>query len=179
MVWAASSGRPLGTAGAVYAAVRELHDEPAVVVLPADTLFPFQQLPTIAAAHAAGNAAVTWAVTTQPGPGAQNAGRLRVNEGRIMHAAEQHTRPISASVPGVPATSVGAMAVDTAAYRTLFARLVDGQPSAGPVDLYRDLAPWMLRTGYPVAAWDIGCPAPDLGTPGRLRRHALEPVTLI
>jgi hypothetical protein len=89
-----------------------------------------------------------------------------------VRAAEHHDRPIGCSAPGVPATSVGAMAVDTIAYRGLFARFTDTRRCLGPVDLYRDLTPWLLRNGRGVAAWDIGCPAPDLGTPDRFRRYA-------
>ncbi|MFC3986643.1 NTP transferase domain-containing protein [Streptosporangium jomthongense] len=167
--------QPLGTAGAVYAALGHLHDE-VVAVAPADTLFPFEQLPAIITRHREAGHLLTWAVTSRPGPAAQNIGRLRARDGLLIHADESGTAPECAA--GEPVTGVGVMVINTAGYRRAFTAYVRTLPAPGPVDLYRDVVPWLLATGHCVAVADIACPAPDLGTPERLRafgRTAFRP----
>ncbi|GAA2403722.1 hypothetical protein GCM10010191_09160 [Actinomadura vinacea] len=99
----------------------------------------------------------------------QNADRLRITGRVLMHAAEHHHRPIGCSVPGDAATSAGVMAVNGAAYRRAFEQFARSAGAGGPVDLYRELVPWLLGHDHPVHVWDIACPAPDLGTPERLQ----------
>ncbi|MEV8634355.1 sugar phosphate nucleotidyltransferase [Streptosporangium sp. NPDC051023] len=164
--------QPLGTAGAVYAALAHLRDE-VVVVTPADTLFPFEQLPSIVRRHQEAGHPLTWVVTSRPGPGAQNIGRLRASSGLLIHADESGTTP--ACPHGEAVTSVGVMVINTAEYRRAFAAYAQTLPQPGPVDLYRDVAPWLLATGHAIAVADIACPAPDLGTPERLRAFGRAP----
>lgn len=166
--------QPLGTAGAVYAALTHLRDRIAVIT-PADTLFPFEQLPRIITTHLKRQPVVTWAVTSRPGPAAQNVGRLRAHHGVLTHADE--TQPAPDHAGAEPVTSVGVMVITAAAYRKAFAAYARALPAPAPVDLYRDLAPWLLATGHRIAAADIACPAPDLGTPERLRAFGRTPLT--
>ncbi|MFJ2188997.1 NDP-sugar synthase [Kitasatospora sp. NPDC087861] len=163
---------PLGTAGAAYAALHHLADAPAAVVLPADTLFPFTLLPSAVATHRSRPAAVTWTVTTAPGQGAQNAGRLFLDpDGAfVVHALEG----IDATLPADnrqglrQATSTGAVILTPTPFRALFEEYARRLAHPGEADLYRQFMPWAISQGHPVGAYDIRTPAPDLGTPDRL-----------
>ncbi|MFE4515577.1 NDP-sugar synthase [Kitasatospora sp. NPDC056783] len=163
---------PLGTAGAVYAALAHLSDTPAAVVLPADTLFPFTLLPSAVAAHPSRSAAVTWTVTTVPGQGAQNAGRLFLDpEGEfVVHALEgvDATLPAGSRQGLRQATSTGAVILAPAGFRALFEEYARRLVHPAEADLYRQFMPWAISQGHPVGAYDIRTPAPDLGTPDRL-----------
>ena len=55
---------PLGTAGAVYAALQHVQND-SIAVVPGDTLFPFETLSDALAAHDWGTRKVTWLVTTR------------------------------------------------------------------------------------------------------------------
>ncbi|MEV6976317.1 NDP-sugar synthase [Kitasatospora sp. NPDC093806] len=163
---------PLGTAGAAYAALHHLADAPAAVVLPADTLFPAALLPAAVAAHRDRAAAVTWTVTTAPGQGAQNAGRLFLDAGGefVVHALEglAATLPAGSRQGLRQATSTGAVILTPGPFRTLFEEYARRLAHPGETDLYRQFMPWAISQGSPVGAYDIRTPAPDLGTPDRL-----------
>ncbi|MFJ8477349.1 NDP-sugar synthase [Kitasatospora sp. NPDC094011] len=163
---------PLGTAGAAYAALTDLPDVPAAVVMPADGYYPFTLLPSAVARHRSRSLAITWTVTTSPGPGAQNAGRLFLDPGgdRVVHALEgvDATLPAEARDGLRQATSTGAVLLDPDPFRSLFEAYVRRLAHPGEADLYRHVMPWALSQGHPIGAFDIGTSAPDLGTPERL-----------
>ncbi|WP_282204257.1 nucleotidyltransferase family protein [Kitasatospora fiedleri] len=162
---------PLGTAGAVYAALAHLN-APAAVVLPADTLFPCPLLPAAVTDHLAAGAPVTWTVTTAPGPDAQNPGRIFLGPDlrTVAHALEGVDAVLpSASRTGLArATSTGAVIITPDVYREEFRQYAARLPQPGPCDLYRQFMPWLLSQGRTVGAFDIREAAPDLGTPDRL-----------
>ncbi|MET8545553.1 sugar phosphate nucleotidyltransferase [Kitasatospora sp. NPDC004799] len=163
---------PLGTAGAAYAALADLTDTPAAVVLPADTLFPFTLAPSAVATHRAGSAAVTWTVTTAPGRSAQNAGRLFLDADSafVVHALEgvNATLPADSRHQLRQATSTGAVILTPGPFRALFEDYARRLTHPAEADLYRQFMPWAISQGQPVGAYDIRTPAPDLGTPDRL-----------
>lgn len=162
----------LGTAGAVRAALVNVR-EPTLVVAPADTLFPYIELPHILDEHRHEGRTFTWAVTTRPGPQAQNAGRLRIDGQRLLHTGEADPdTPLPDQ--GTAATSAGVMVINSLAFRSYFDDYVAGLDACRPVDLYRDLVPWLLAQQHPVHVYDIGSPAPDLDTPERLRTFWLR-----
>ncbi|MFE4973359.1 NDP-sugar synthase [Kitasatospora sp. NPDC056651] len=164
--------RPLGTAGAAYAALTHLPDTPAAVVLPADTLFPAALLPSALAAHRDRAAAVTWTVTSVPGQGAQNAGRLFLDpDGAfVVHALEgvDATLPAASRQGLRQATSTGAVILAPLPFRALFEEYARRLARPCEADLYRQFMPWAISQGQPIGAYDIRTPAPDLGTPDRL-----------
>ncbi|MBV6697336.1 NDP-sugar synthase [Kitasatospora aureofaciens] len=163
---------PLGTAGAAYAALRDLPDTPAAVILPADTLFPFSRLPSAVAAHCSLAAAVTWTVTTAPGQAAQNAGRLFLDpdDHYIVHALEgvDATLPAGSRQSLRQATSTGAVVLTPTAFQTLFEEYAQRLARPAEADLYRQFMPWAISHGHRVGAYNIRTAAPDLGTPERL-----------
>ncbi|MEU8512957.1 NDP-sugar synthase [Kitasatospora sp. NPDC048722] len=166
---------PLGTAGAAYAALAHLPDTPVAVVLPADTLFPFTLLPAAVAAHGARPAAVTWTVTTDPGPGAQNVGRIFLDSDgeHVVHALEgiDATLPADSRQGLRQATSTGAVILTPGPFRVLFEEYAQRRAHPGEADLYRQFMPWAISQGHLVGAYDLRAPAPDLGTPDRLAAH--------
>ncbi|TYB47860.1 NTP transferase domain-containing protein [Actinomadura chibensis] len=162
---------PLGTAGAVYAALSQVTASVAVVV-PADTLFPHALLPAAVVAHQASGHGVTWTVTTEPDERAQNRGKLLVENDRIAHVLEgleldEPDCPAGADLR--PATSAGVIIVDRARYVDHFERYVERLDEPGPTDLYRQFVPWLLSRRAGIGAFDIRQAAPDLGTPERFR----------
>lgn len=68
----------LGTAGAVFNALN-LSEYSTVIIVPADTLFPFSLIPEILENHRPQNKSITWVVTTIPGENAQNPGKVLVD----------------------------------------------------------------------------------------------------
>ncbi|MER7671345.1 NDP-sugar synthase [Kitasatospora sp. NPDC096128] len=163
---------PLGTAGAAYAALAHLPDTPLAVVLPADTLIPYTLLPAVVAAHLARPAAITWTVTTDPGPEAQNTGRLFLSPDgeQVVHALEgvDATLPAGTRHNLRQATSTGAVILTPDPFRALFEQYAQRQACPGEADLYRQFMPWAISQGHAVGAYDLRAPAPDLGTPDRL-----------
>ncbi|WP_031064701.1 nucleotidyltransferase family protein [Streptomyces sp. NRRL WC-3742] len=164
--------QPLGTAGAAYAALANLPDTPLAVLLPADTLIPVALLPAAVAAHRARPAAVTWTVTTSPGPGAQNTGRLFLSPGgeQVVHALEgvNATLPAGTRQNLRQATSAGAVIITPGRFCALFEEYAQRLAGPGEADLYRQFMPWAISQGHTVGAYDLRAPAPDLGTPERL-----------
>lgn len=165
--------QPLGTAGAVFNAFNNVEVKTAAVI-PADTLFPFNLLPVAMECHRYRNAFITWVVTTKPGDNAQNSGRILVNptNGQIVYALEGNPHvDISSLLNGyIPSTSVGVVITNRDFYIELFQAFRGEENRVGAIDLYRHFIPWLLSQGVQVNTFDIGQPAPDLGTPDRLRR---------
>jgi NDP-sugar pyrophosphorylase family protein len=163
---------PLGTAGAVYAALRHIRKD-SVAVVPGDTLFPFEVLSSALAAHDWGNRHATWLVTTRPGLRAQNEGALIVNPLTrcIVFALEgldiAPPREVTARLKS--ATSTGALIFDRAFFLTEFERYISRLDSPVATDLYREFVPWLISDGHEIAAYDIQAAAPDLGTPERFQ----------
>ncbi len=69
-----------------------------------------------------------------------------------------------------PVTSVGVVIAnrDFFVERFIQHRMESPVAQIGPVDLYRSFMPWLVQRGDRVGSFDIGQPAPDLGTPDRL-----------
>lgn len=165
--------QPLGTAGAVFNAFvgREIF---TAAVIPVDTLFPFELIPTILEDHKRKGVSITWVVTTSPGENAQNAGRILVNpkNNLITYALEGNPNvDINTLLDGlVPSTSVGVVIANRDFYLEQY-RIFQGEENkVGAIDLYRHFIPWLLSQGVQVNTYDIGQPAPDLGTPNRLNQ---------
>ena len=163
--------RPLGTAGAVFAALRQF-EAAAAVVVPADTLFPFSLIPAAISAHMTADTPVTWVLTTEPGDHAQNAGRVLIDPStsRVVHALEgvEEDPPAHLLHTLRPATSTGVVVVRPAAFCDLFAQFAERQAQPCPADLYRHFIPWLISRGVPSGAFDIQKQSPDLGTAERL-----------
>jgi NDP-sugar pyrophosphorylase family protein len=162
--------KELGTAGAVYAALSYI-SAPLAVITPGDTLFPWPKLVSGIIRHFYGQADITWCVTTDPGPTAQNRGRLLIDRFSelLVHSAEDSDSLL------VPidrrhrlATSAGVVLLNNEAFRTVFERYVATLDVGQPVDLHRQVIPWALVHEVAVRVFDIEQPAPDLGTPDRL-----------
>ncbi|MEX7471028.1 NTP transferase domain-containing protein [Mycobacterium adipatum] len=167
--------QPLGTAGSVYAAMRHVGWD-LVLVCPGDTLFPYELLVDGLVRHSAEDRDATWFVTSNAGPSAQNQGRLIIEptEQRLMVACEGDSSDASPgeSISGSGrVTSVGAMLLRTAWFVSMFESYADVAATQLPIDLYRDLIPWVLKQGERVFVHDIRMSAPDLGTADRLFRH--------
>jgi len=164
---------PLGTAGAAYLAMQDSNIETAIIT-PADTLFPFSLLPRALQIHKESQSKLTWMVTTNPGEGAQNSGRVLVDEatGIIKHSLEGvQVDPKAFCREGlIPTTSVGLVISDRDYYIARYQEYVNIFQQNGPTDLYRNLIPWLVSIGYQISTFDIMQPAPDLGTPDRLLR---------
>lgn len=165
--------QPLGTAGAVFNAfVRQKIFTAAVI--PVDTLFPFEFLPTILEDFQRKGAGITWVVTTSPGENAQNAGRILVNpqNNLITYALEGNPNiDISTLLNGmVSSTSVGVVIANRDFYLEQYRMFRGEENKVGAIDLYRHFIPWLLSQGVQVNTYDIGQPAPDLGTLNRLNQ---------
>ncbi|MBU0569251.1 NTP transferase domain-containing protein [Patescibacteria group bacterium] len=162
---------PLGTAGAAFLAMQNRFTETSVIT-PADTFFPFEMLPLALDTHIANKNQITWLVTTEPGEGAQNTGRILVegNSGVIYQSLEGSDIDSSTiCLDGfVPSTSVGVVVTDRKFYVDKYNEYIAESTPNGPVDLYRNFIPWLIENGTAVHTFDIKKPAPDLGTPERL-----------
>lgn len=151
---------------------------PLVLIMPGDTLLPYEELRAATQYHALHDSPMTWVVTTNPGPRAQNAGRLLVDVGgqMIRHALEhrQDVDPVDYLAGDLfQATSIGVVIAD----RDFFCGFYEQHESAlqdSPYgrDLYRELIPRVIESGSAVHVYDVGVPAPDLGTPDRLHEFA-------
>lgn len=162
---------PLGTAGAAFLAMQNKFSETAVII-PADTLFPFETLPLALDIHTRNNNRITWLVTTEPGEGAQNTGRILVdgNSGVIYQSLEGSNIDTALINPDgfVPSTSVGVVVANRNFYVEKYNEFLTDCTPQGPVDLYRSFIPWLIENGNMIHTFDIKKPAPDLGTPERL-----------
>jgi NDP-sugar pyrophosphorylase family protein len=162
----------LGTAGAVANALQGCTVS-TVVVVPADTLFPFRHLTAVLEAHHQGSDDLTWVVTSRPGELAQNANRVWVAKatGRVRRTYEGVAR---GEVPEVVppnltrVTSAGVVITRADSFRSLYRAFLESGPPPLPHDLYRSAIPWAVGAGLRVASYDIRSPAVDLGTPERM-----------
>jgi NDP-sugar pyrophosphorylase family protein len=165
--------RPLGTAGAIYNALGSVDSGDAVIVCPGDVLYPYSNLNDLAKTHYDAGAKITWAVTSRPGKGAQNAGRLwtDVNTSQLIRSYETTTEPFGSKVPENVRlmTSVGVVVIDPDYYLRTYHFFREENLHETP-DIYRMYIPWVLSKGEKVLTYDILKPAPDLGTPERLKQ---------
>lgn len=164
--------QPLGTAGAANKALEPRSSEVGIIS-PTDTLFPFHLLREIVDEHKRKKANVTWVVTSSPGEGAQNTGKILTNkQGRVIHDLEAGDKEVSetdrAGLYGM--TSVGVVVANREYFVEKFGQHFNhGSPKV--VDLYRQYIPKLLETGEIVDTFDIRQPAQDLGTIDRLNRY--------
>jgi NDP-sugar pyrophosphorylase family protein len=160
----------LGTGGAVLNALLDERNSTVLVVLP-DTDFPYEQLPAMLERHTSIDAAMTLAVTSQPGDGAQNESRILVNStGLIVQSIEgAEKEPPSQLIYDQAMTSAGFVVIDTD--RFLNALEAYGEYGIRELDLHRQVLNMLIRGGERVAFHDIGVPAPDLGDPTRYYRY--------
>lgn len=106
--------QPLGTAGAVHNALVQRNCSIGIIT-PCDTLFPFNQLNNIVRTHKEKGSKVTWVLTSNPGEGAQNTGKVFVNKntGQIMYDFETGIEHTTTNLQKLtPMTSVGVVIVD-------------------------------------------------------------------
>lgn len=162
---------PLGTAGAVYAALAHIREE-IVVVMPGDTVFPCELLPDALLAHGWSGSQLTWVVTSAPGPDAQNAGRVLVDPAtnHVTFALEgiDHSLPVGVLARLLATTSTGVLVANRSFFRSQFERYLVWLDQPAATDIYRQFVPWLVSHGEVVSAYDIRQAAPDLGTPDRL-----------
>lgn len=163
--------KPLGTAGAAHNALIQRKTSIGIIT-PCDTLFPFDQLGEIVKTHKNKRSNITWVLTSKPGDGAQNTGKVFVdkNTGQIIYdfeAGGDHPMPNIDSLN--PMTSVGVVIVNKDYYVSKFGEHFN-HGSSGIVDLYRQYIPKLLETGEKVDSFDIRQSAQDLGTVDRLNR---------
>lgn len=162
-----------GTARALYQAARE-SGFPVLVVVTADTIFPFWKLPLAIELHRTRKAVATWVITTNPGPIAQNSGCLlfEPEKGRLSLSREGVLllpKMMTDAAGLAEGTSTGVIVFSSAFYRDRFAEL-DRRFCSGPIDIYRDLMPFLLNRGDEISVFDVAEPTPDLGTPERFIR---------
>ena len=172
---------PLGTAGAVNKTLSELGLKGNAVITPTDTDFPFDKLPQVIGNHLAKDSKITWVVTSIPGDNTQNVGKVLTNKDSDkieynLEAGNLSPDEVDPSARYNRRTSVGVLVVSSEYFREKFSHLLRETPDLDgkPVDLYRDFIPFVLTKGDPVNTFDIQKPAPDLGTPERLRRFVQE-----
>ncbi|MFI5648343.1 sugar phosphate nucleotidyltransferase [Kitasatospora sp. NPDC051705] len=163
---------PLGTAGAANAALALLPTPRSPSSCPPT---PWSRSrccppPSPSTAPARPPSPGPWTVTTVPGLGAQNTGRIFLESHRehVVHALEA----IDAILPAGTrqgwrqATSAGAVIFTPAPFRALFEEYAQRRARPGEADLYRQFMPWAISQGHLVGAYDIRAPAPD-----RLAEH--------
>lgn len=159
-------GEPKGTAGVVASYIGEVDGpEDIFVVSPTDTLFPFEKMNEIVDQFEKGGKGFCWVLTSIPGEGAQNTGKVIVEDDRIVDSLE--SIPDSKGVDG-GMTSVGVVVFNKGYFVKKYKQYVDEHPDTEKVDMYRDFIPWLLEKDEKVGYLDIKQPAPDLGTPERL-----------
>lgn len=163
----------LGTAGAIYNALKSYEARGTVLVCPGDVLYPYSNIPQLLNVHHAGNKDVTWATTSKPGEDAQNTGKLLVNPTN-MELVRSEESSISedddVSMEDFSrVTSVGVVVIESSSYLINYPKFKSNVDKETP-DLYRDYIPWCLSIGIEVMTYDITKPAPDLGTPDRYER---------
>jgi len=166
--------QPLGTAGAVYKAFSNRSGEIAIIT-PADTLFPFDVLENALSEHKNNHQDLTWLVTTNPGPNAQNTGKIIVipESGAILHVFEGEEMGEDQVIElnhHLPATSVGVIIANRDFYVSKYEEFLNYNIINSVVDLYRHFIPWLLLKGEVIYSYDIKQPAPDLGTQDRLEQ---------
>jgi len=145
------------------------------IIIPADTLYPFETLQDAVIEHTRKKSGLTWLVTTNPGENAQNTGRILVNpeDRTILYALENVESDFYEEIllrfdRLIPATSVGVVIANRNFYVSKYEQFIKQNDVCGVVDLYRSFIPWLISTGEVIYSHDIGQPAPDLGTPDRL-----------
>lgn len=162
---------PLGTAGAACNALVQRNSRIGVII-PCDTLFPFNRLNRIVQTHIRRGSNVTWVLTSNPGEGAQNVDKILVDKttGQIRCDFESDGMQPDICFGNLkPMTSVGVVVVD----RNYFVRQFSQYFSCGAVDrvdLYRHFIPKLLESNQRVDSYNIQQPAQDLGTIDRLIR---------
>jgi len=164
--------QPLGTAGAANKALMPRRSNISIIS-PTDTLFPFHSLGRIVAEHRQKKSKVTWVVTSQPGDGAQNTGKILTDgNGRVIYDLEaaDTEKPKEDTTHLHKMTSVGVVIADREYFVDQFGQHFNhGSPKV--VDLYRQYIPKLLEIGERVDTFDIRQPAQDLGTVDRLNRY--------
>lgn len=163
--------KPLGTAGAANKAL-VVRDSSIGIISPTDILFPFHILGSIVAEHKQKKANITWAVTSQPGEGAQNTGKILTDkQGRVIYDLEAGNLELPNGNDGLNnMTSVGVVVVNREHFTGHFSQHFNYGGSR-VVDLYRQFIPKLLEIGERVDTFDIKQPAQDLGTIDRLNRY--------
>jgi len=164
--------QPLGTAGAANKALIPRRSNIGIIS-PTDTLFPFHSLGEIVAEHRRKKSKVTWVVTSRPGDGAQNIGKILTDDnGRVIYDFEAANAedPKENTNKLIKMTSVGVVVTDRDYFVEQFGRYFNhGGPKV--VDLYRQYIPKLLNIGETIDTFDIRQPAQDLGTVDRLNRY--------
>lgn len=167
---------PLGTAGAAYNAFLSSKKEVAVIT-PIDTLFPFNLLYQALKTFPCRDSKLMWILTSNPGECAQNEGQIIVRENYVVRSGEGNLSEVIIYEGELPMTSAGVMIASRTHFIEKFRSFTNGNIENQIVDLYRDFIPWLLSKGEKISFFDIGLPAPDLGTPDRLRRFGRQSTT--
>ena len=170
--------RPLGTAGAVRNGLEEIDllEDSTALIVPSDVILPWQAFPHIVLQHREAESDTTWALTSNPGPQAQNTGRIIVDDesGRVLRSLENEPKEDPASHIELGKrqgmTSIGVVVVNSLAFIETYDTQFGDMHGARPVDIYREYIPAMIDNGIPVQSFDVGVPAQDLGTAERLLR---------
>ena len=167
---------PLGTAGAVRNGLEETSPPSGstVLVVPSDVILPWQSFSGVVSHHRNADSAATWALTSNPGPEAQNTHRIitEIESGKIVRSLENKPDedPTTYYEQGkyVGLTSVGVIAVNSSAYAEFYDEKYGLEHGTRAIDVYREFIPTMIDSGIAVHSFDVGVPAQDLGTPERL-----------
>lgn len=161
---------PLGTAGAVYQAACGI--DGLLVITPLDTLFPYEGLPNLLSTHSSNGWKMAWVVTSNPGNGAQNAGRILVerHSRTIAHALDGSAIDPSVFVsPSIERlTSAGVIIAEAGYFVKCFQAFKESPYITYPTDLYRQFIPWLVTQGETIGTVDVKTPVIDLGTPERI-----------
>lgn len=164
--------QPLGTAGAANKALIPRRSNIGIIS-PTDTLFPFHLLGEIVAEHRRKKSKATWVVTSKPGDGAQNTGKILTDgKGRVIYnlEASDAEKPKGDTNHLNRMTSAGVVVTDREYFVDLFGQHFN-HSSPRVVDLYRQFIPKLLDVGETIDTFDIRQPAQDLGTVDRLNRY--------
>jgi len=160
---------PLGTAGAAYEAFLFSRRDNAIII-PIDTLFPFDMLCLAIQAFSENNTGIMWVVTSNPGVNAQNTNRIVVNDEYVLRDEEGKTRDVCFYETESLMTSTGVIIASKMYFLEKYRDFNEGNRNRSSTDLYRDFIPWLLQGGEKISFFDVRVPTPDLGTPERLKQ---------
>ncbi len=162
---------PRGTGSAVQNALHAVHT-PYTLIIPGDTVFPFEGLPHAVARHQQLGRVITLTVTTHPDSRAQNFRRIICEPSceRIKHNLEGRldTGPVSSDGETIRATSGGILIAKTKETAELLAKYSTEIGLEEHYDLYRDFLPWTAEGQTALGYYDMVEPIYDLGSPERI-----------
>ncbi len=155
---------PLGTAGALYNGILRYGEcEYSVAVVP-DVTMNYRNINF----NSMQGENVTFVVTSSEDSNQQNVGKIRGNRDhevtQILEGNTMTTADLPLNDGEIKLTSTGMIVFKTDYFLNNYKKYINEMNPTGPVSLYSDFLPWLLKKGEKISFFDIKSPVYDHAT---------------